>query len=34
MTVIRFVMLYGAECYITKGQHIHKMSVTEIRMLH
>jgi hypothetical protein len=27
-------MLYGAECWATKGQHIQKMSVAEMRMLH
>jgi hypothetical protein len=32
-TVIRSAMLYGAECWATKGQHIQKMSVAEIRML-
>jgi hypothetical protein len=32
-TVIRPVMLYGAECWATKGQHIQKMSVAEMRML-
>jgi hypothetical protein len=32
-TVIRPVMLYGAECWATKGQHIQKMSVTEMQML-
>jgi hypothetical protein len=33
MTVIRPAMLYGAECWATKGQHIQKMSVAEMRML-
>jgi hypothetical protein len=27
-------MMYVAECWATKGQHIQKMSVPEIRMLH
>jgi hypothetical protein len=31
-TVIRPAMLYGAECWATKGQHIQKMSVAEMRM--
>jgi hypothetical protein len=26
-------MLYGVECWTTKGQHIQKMSVAEMRML-
>jgi hypothetical protein len=26
-------MMYGAECWATKGQHIQKMSVPEMRML-
>jgi hypothetical protein len=26
-------MVYGAECWATKGQYIQKMSVAEIRML-
>jgi hypothetical protein len=26
-------MMYDAECWTTKGQHIQKMSVAEIRML-
>ena len=26
-------MLYGAECWATKRQHVQKMSVTEMRML-
>jgi hypothetical protein len=26
-------MMYGAECWATKEQHIQKMSVAEIRML-
>jgi hypothetical protein len=32
-TVIRLAMLYGAERWATKGQHIQKMSVAEMRML-
>jgi hypothetical protein len=32
-TVIRPAMLYGAECWATKEQHIQKMSVAEMRML-
>jgi hypothetical protein len=32
-TTIRFAMMYGAECWATKGQHIQKMSVAEMRML-
>jgi hypothetical protein len=31
-TVIRPAMLYGAECWATKRQHIQKMSVAEMRM--
>jgi hypothetical protein len=27
-------MMYGAEYWATKGQHVQKMSVAEIRMLH
>jgi hypothetical protein len=27
-------MLYGAECWATKGQHIQKMSVAEMRTHH
>lgn len=30
---IRPAMLYGAECWATNKQHIHKMSVAEMRML-
>jgi hypothetical protein len=30
---IRPAMMYGAECWATKGQHIQKMSVAEMRML-
>jgi hypothetical protein len=26
-------MMYGAECWATKGQHVQKMSVAEMRML-
>jgi hypothetical protein len=26
-------MMYGAECWATKGQHIQKMNVAEMRML-
>jgi hypothetical protein len=33
MTMIRLAMMYGAECLDTKGQHIQKMSVAEMRML-
>jgi hypothetical protein len=32
-TTIRPAMMYGAECWATKGQHIQKMSVAEMRML-
>jgi hypothetical protein len=32
-TTIRPTMMYGAECWATKGQHIKKMSVAEMRML-
>ncbi|GMP92153.1 hypothetical protein CsSME_00042498 [Camellia sinensis var. sinensis] len=32
-TVIRLAMLYGVECWATKKQHVHKMSVAEMRML-
>jgi Reverse transcriptase (RNA-dependent DNA polymerase) len=32
-TVIRPAMLYGVECWATKGQYIQKMSVAEMRML-
>ena len=32
-TAIRPALLYGAECWPTKGQHIQKLSVAEIRML-
>jgi hypothetical protein len=33
MTAIRPAMMYGAECWTTKGQHVQKISVAEIRML-
>jgi hypothetical protein len=33
MMAIRPAMMYGAECWVIKGQHIQKMSVAEIRML-
>ena len=26
-------MVYGTECWVVKKQHIHKMSVVEMRML-
>jgi hypothetical protein len=32
-TTIRSAMMYGAECWATKGQHVQKMSVAEMRML-
>jgi hypothetical protein len=32
MTII-LAMIYGAECWVTKGQHIQKISVAEMRML-
>jgi hypothetical protein len=32
-TTIRLTMIYGVECRATKGQHIQKISVAEIRML-
>jgi hypothetical protein len=32
-TVVRPAMLYGSECWAPTGQHIHKMSVAEMRML-
>jgi hypothetical protein len=31
--VIRPAIMYDAECWATKGQHIQKMSVAEMRML-
>jgi len=30
---IQLTMLYGTECWAVKKQHIHKMSVVEMRML-
>ena len=30
---IWLVMVYGTECWVVKKQHIHKMSVVEMRML-
>jgi hypothetical protein len=33
-TTIRPAMMYSAECWTIKGQHVHKISVTEMRMLH
>jgi hypothetical protein len=32
-TAIRPTMMYDAECWATKGQHIQKISVAEMRML-
>ena len=32
-TAIRPAMLYGAECWATNKQQVHKMSVVEMRML-
>ncbi|KAM0844118.1 hypothetical protein ACQ4PT_057266 [Festuca glaucescens] len=32
-TTVRLAMLYGAECWPTKRQHIQQMSVAEMRML-
>jgi hypothetical protein len=32
-TVIRPVMLYGAECWPTKRRHVQQLSVAEMRML-
>jgi hypothetical protein len=31
---IRLAMMYDVECCVTKGQHIQKMSVAEMRMMH
>ena len=33
-TAIRPAMLYGAECWPTKRQHVQKISIAEMRMLH
>ena len=33
MTAIRPAMLYGAECWPTKRQHIEQMSIAEMQML-
>ncbi|KAL6498741.1 hypothetical protein OROGR_028288 [Orobanche gracilis] len=32
-TAIRLTLLYGTECWTVKQCHVHKMSVTEMRML-
>jgi hypothetical protein len=32
-TIIRPAMMYDTECWATKGQHVQKMSVVEMRML-
>ena len=32
-TVIRPAMLYGTECWAAKGEHEHKLSVAEMKML-
>ena len=32
-TAIRLAMLYGAECWPTKIQHVQQLSVAEMRML-
>jgi hypothetical protein len=32
-TVIRPALLYGAECWLTKRQHVHQLNVAEMRML-
>ena len=32
-TTIQPAMLYGTECWIVKKQHIHKISVIEMRIL-
>jgi hypothetical protein len=34
MMTIRPAMMYDAECWATKGQHVQKMSVAEMWMLH
>jgi hypothetical protein len=31
-TAIRPAMMYGTECWATKGQHVQKISVAEMRM--
>ena len=33
MIVIKSAMLYGIESWVVKKQHIHKRSVTEMRIL-
>jgi hypothetical protein len=33
MTTIRPAMMYDAECWAIKGQHVQKMSVAEMRIL-
>jgi hypothetical protein len=33
-TAIKLAMMYGAECWTTKGQHIQKISVVKMQMLH
>jgi hypothetical protein len=33
MTTLRPSMLYGAECWPTKRQHVQQMSVAQMRML-
>jgi hypothetical protein len=33
MTAIRPAIMYSAKCWATKGQHVQKMSVAEMRML-
>ena len=32
-TAIRLSMFYGIECWVVEKQHIHKMSVVEMKML-
>ena len=32
-TAIRLAMLYGTKCWTIKKQHVHKISVVEMRML-